>query len=258
MILSARTGDGSRARPAVVWQSSKQKWAARCRKSSDIWAFCDPFLQVCDDLEVLLTENRIFKQRNVGIAEVKLADAWGWGFSGVMVRASGAAWDLRKAQPYECYSEMDFDIPIGKNGDCYDRYCVRMEEMRQSIRIMKQCRDRALRTFVVDRLAEGWTPEQISGWLKGGNEPRLRAVGCETIYAFIYRAAQQAEQLWRYLTRHHKRRRPRRSRPSQDTIKDRVSIHERPKHSRLALSPWSALGRHMIGSERRGGSLCAR
>ena len=105
----------------------------------DIWAFCDPFLQVCDDLEVLLTENRIFKQRNVGIAEVKLADAWGWGFSGVMVRASGAAWDLRKAQPYECYSEMDFDIPIGKNGDCYDRYCVRMEEMRQSIRIMKQC-----------------------------------------------------------------------------------------------------------------------
>jgi NADH-quinone oxidoreductase subunit D len=65
----------------------------------DIWAFCDPFLQVCDDLEVLLTENRIFKQRNVGIAEVKLADAWGWGFSGVMVRASGAAWDLRKARP---------------------------------------------------------------------------------------------------------------------------------------------------------------
>ena len=90
-------------------------------------------------------------------------------------------------------------------------------------------RDRALRTFVVDRLAEGWTPEQISGWLKGGNERRLRAVGCETIYAFIYRAAQRAEQLWRYLTRRHKRRRPRRSRASQDTIKDRVSIHERPK-----------------------------
>ena len=90
-------------------------------------------------------------------------------------------------------------------------------------------RDRALRTFVVDRLAEGWTPEQISGWLKGGNEPRLRAVGCETIYAFIYRTAQQAEQLWRYLTRRHKRHRPRRSRPSRDTIKDRVSIHERPK-----------------------------
>ena len=90
-------------------------------------------------------------------------------------------------------------------------------------------RDRALRTFVVDRLAEGWTPEQISGWLKGGNERRLQAVSCETIYAFIYRAAQRAEQLWRYLTRRHKRRRPRRSRPSQDTIKNCVSIHERPK-----------------------------
>ncbi len=105
----------------------------------DIGAFCDPFLKVCDDLEELLTENRIFKQRNVDIGVIKLEDAWAWGFSGVMVRGSGAVWDLRKAQPYECYSEMDFDIPVGKNGDCYDRYCIRMEEMRQSVRIMKQC-----------------------------------------------------------------------------------------------------------------------
>ena len=105
----------------------------------DIWAFCDPFLKVCDDLEDLLTENRIFKQRNVDIGVVSLADAWAWGFSGVMVRGSGAAWDLRKAQPYECYSELDLDIPVGKNGDNYDRYCIRMEEMRQSVRIMKQC-----------------------------------------------------------------------------------------------------------------------
>src|SRR5215813_6339208 len=105
----------------------------------DIWAFCDPFLQVCDDLEGLLTDSRIYKQRNVGIGEIKLADAWAWGFSGVMVRGSGAVWDLRKAQPYECYSELEFDIPIGKHGDCYDRYLVRMEEMRQSVRIMKQC-----------------------------------------------------------------------------------------------------------------------
>jgi NADH-quinone oxidoreductase subunit D len=104
----------------------------------DIEAFCDPFLKVCDDLEDLLTGNRIFKQRNVDIGVVNLKDAWAWGFSGVMVRGSGAAWDLRKAQPYECYSELDFDIPVGKNGDCYDRYCIRMEEMRQSIRIMKQ------------------------------------------------------------------------------------------------------------------------
>ena len=105
----------------------------------DIGAWCDPFLQVCDDLEGLLTDNRIFKQRNVDIGVVSLDDCWAWGFSGVMVRGSGAAWDLRRAQPYECYSDLEFDIPIGKNGDCYDRYCIRMEEMRQSVRIMKQC-----------------------------------------------------------------------------------------------------------------------
>ncbi len=105
----------------------------------DIEAFCDPFLKACDDLEVLLTENRIFKQRNVDIGVVTLEDAWAWGFSGVMVRGSGAAWDLRKAQPYECYPEFDFDVPIGRHGDNYDRYCVRMEEMRQSVRIMRQC-----------------------------------------------------------------------------------------------------------------------
>jgi NADH-quinone oxidoreductase subunit D len=108
----------------------------------DIEAFCDPFLKVCDDLETLLTDNRIFKQRNVDIGVVKLDDAWARGFSGVMVRGSGAAWDLRKSQPYECYDEMDFDIPVGKNGDCYDRYCIRMEEMRQAVRIMRQCIDK--------------------------------------------------------------------------------------------------------------------
>jgi NADH-quinone oxidoreductase subunit D len=105
----------------------------------DIGAFCDPFLKVVDDLDELLTGNRIFKQRNVDIGVVSLEDAWKWGFSGVMVRGSGAAWDLRKAQPYECYPEMDFDIPIGKNGDNYDRYVIRMIEMREATRIMKQC-----------------------------------------------------------------------------------------------------------------------
>ena len=110
----------------------------------DIAAWCDPFLKVCDDIEGLLTHNRIFKQRNVDIGVVSLEDAFDWGFSGVMVRGSGAAWDLRKSQPYECYSELEFDIPIGKNGDCYDRYLIRMEEMRQSIRIMKTCCDRLL------------------------------------------------------------------------------------------------------------------
>ncbi len=105
----------------------------------DISGFCDPFLKVLDDLESLLTGNRIYMQRNADIGVVSLDDAWKWGFSGVMVRGSGAAWDLRKSQPYECYDQLDFDVPVGKNGDCYDRYLCRMEEMRQSIRIMKQC-----------------------------------------------------------------------------------------------------------------------
>ncbi len=106
---------------------------------NDIDAWCDPFLKVVDDLDALLTPNRIFKQRNVDIGVVSLDECWAWGFSGVMVRGSGAPWDLRKSQPYECYAELDFDIPIGKNGDCYDRYLIRMEEMRQSVKIMKQC-----------------------------------------------------------------------------------------------------------------------
>ncbi|AKI00367.1 NADH dehydrogenase I, D subunit [Hoeflea sp. IMCC20628] len=110
----------------------------------DIGKWCDPFLKTCDDIETLLTDNRIFKQRNVDIAIVTLDDAWAWGFSGVMVRGSGAAWDLRRSQPYECYSELDFDIPIGKNGDCYDRYLIRMQEMRESVKIMKQCVEQLL------------------------------------------------------------------------------------------------------------------
>ncbi|MBE0578404.1 NADH-quinone oxidoreductase subunit D [Devosia sp.] len=105
----------------------------------DIESFCGEFLKFLVDLDTLLTEKRIFKQRNVDIGVVKLEDAWNMGFSGVMVRGSGAAWDLRKSQPYECYAEMDFDIPIGKNGDCYDRYLIRMEEMKQSTYIMQQC-----------------------------------------------------------------------------------------------------------------------
>jgi NADH-quinone oxidoreductase subunit D len=108
----------------------------------DIADFCASHPKVLDDIEGLLTGNRIFKQRNVDIGVVTLEECFAWGFSGVMVRGSGAAWDLRKAQPYECYSELDFDIPVGKNGDCYDRYLIRMEEMRQSVRIMNQCIER--------------------------------------------------------------------------------------------------------------------
>jgi NADH-quinone oxidoreductase subunit D len=120
-------------RPGGVHQDLPQQLV------DDIGKFCDQHPKVLDDIDDLLAENRIFKQRNVDIGMVALEDAFAWGFSGVMVRGSGAAWDLRKAQPYECYSELDFDIPVGKNGDNYDRYLIRMEEMRQSVIIMKQC-----------------------------------------------------------------------------------------------------------------------
>ena len=123
-------------RPGGVHQDLPQKLI------DDIGTFCEHHPKVLDDIEGLLTDNRIFKQRNVDIGVVKLNDCFAWGFSGVMVRGSGAAWDLRKAQPYECYGDLDFDIPIGKNGDCYDRYLIRVEEMRQSVRIMKQCIER--------------------------------------------------------------------------------------------------------------------
>jgi NADH-quinone oxidoreductase subunit D len=105
----------------------------------DIMAFAERFPRVVDDIEGLLTENRIFKQRTVNIGVVTTEQALDWGFSGPMLRASNVAWDLRRTQPYEVYEEMDFLIPVGKNGDCYDRYLVRMEEMRQSVRIIKQC-----------------------------------------------------------------------------------------------------------------------
>jgi NADH-quinone oxidoreductase subunit D len=109
-------------------------------KDIDSWAI--DFPKVIDDIDALLTENRIFKQRNVDIGVVTEDDIQKYGFSGVMVRGSGLAWDLRRAQPYECYDEFEFDIPIGHNGDCYDRYLVRMEEMRQSVSIIRQAIER--------------------------------------------------------------------------------------------------------------------
>jgi NADH-quinone oxidoreductase subunit D len=105
----------------------------------DIAAFCETFPTTIDDIERLLTDNRIFRQRTVNIGVLSAADAADWGMSGPMLRASGVAWDLRRAQPYDVYAEIDFDVPIGKNGDCFDRYLVRLEEMRQSVRIIRQC-----------------------------------------------------------------------------------------------------------------------
>jgi NADH-quinone oxidoreductase subunit D len=109
--------------------------------TDDIRAFAERFPKHIDDIERLLTDNRIFKQRTVDIGVVTAEQAMDWGFSGPMLRASGVPWDLRKAQPYDVYEKMDFDIPIGRNGDCYDRYLVRIEEMRQSLRIIKQALD---------------------------------------------------------------------------------------------------------------------
>ena len=105
----------------------------------DIARFCQTFPKVIDDFENLLSDNRIYRQRTVDIGVVSREEACDWGFSGPMIRGSGVPWDLRKAQPYECYDELDFEIPVGRNGDCFDRYQVRMEEMRQSLKIMRQC-----------------------------------------------------------------------------------------------------------------------
>ncbi|PWG64086.1 NADH-quinone oxidoreductase subunit D [Sediminicurvatus halobius] len=106
-----------------------------------IEAFCDRFVGTIDEIETLLTDNRIWKQRLVDVAVVSPERALQLGFTGPMLRGSGVEWDLRKKQPYEVYDRMDFDIPVGTNGDCYDRYLVRMEELRQSVRIIRQCID---------------------------------------------------------------------------------------------------------------------
>jgi NADH-quinone oxidoreductase subunit D len=106
--------------------------------AEDIYKYLDRMLKVIDDIEGLLTENRIYRQRNVDIGVISDKDAMDWGFSGVMLRGSGIAWDLRKSQPYDGYEKYDFDIPVGKNGDCFDRYLCRIEEMRQSARIVRQ------------------------------------------------------------------------------------------------------------------------
>ena len=112
----------------------------------DIETWAKAFHGPLGDIDRLITGNRIFKQRNVDIGVVSREQAMAWGFSGVMVRGSGIAWDLRRSQPYECYSELDFEIPLGVNGDCYDRYLCRMQEMRESVKIMLQCVERLRKT----------------------------------------------------------------------------------------------------------------
>jgi len=105
----------------------------------DLFLFCNQFLLRLDEIEEMLTNNRIWKERLVDIGIISLKNAVEWGFSGVMLRGSGLSWDLRKQQPYEIYSKINFIVPVGSNGDCYDRYLVRLEEMRQSLNILQQC-----------------------------------------------------------------------------------------------------------------------
>ena len=107
--------------------------------SEDIYRFAQQFSSRIDEMEELLTSNRIWKQRLVDVGVVTANSAFDWGFSGVMLRGSGVSWDLRKTQPYDVYGELDFQVPVGSRGDCYDRYLIRLEEMRQSVRIIMQC-----------------------------------------------------------------------------------------------------------------------
>ncbi|WGI23392.1 NADH-quinone oxidoreductase subunit D [Amylibacter sp. IMCC11727] len=136
----------------------------------DIEQWAKEFPAVMDDIDGLLTENRIFKQRNVDIAVVSEQEALDWGFSGVMVRGSGMAWDLRRSQPYECYDEMDFQIPVGTNGDCYDRYLCRMQEMRESLKIIHQCIDKLNTEGPGDVLARGKITPPKRGEMKTSME----------------------------------------------------------------------------------------
>ena len=107
----------------------------------DIGEFCDQYLVKLEEIESLITHNRIFKQRAVDIGKISAEDAMAYGFTGVMLRGSNVAWDLRKAQPYDCYDEVEFDVPVGLNGDCFDRYICRLEETKQSVHIIRQCLD---------------------------------------------------------------------------------------------------------------------
>ena len=138
MVVFYERASGSRMhaayfRPGGVAQDIPQKLL------DDIMIFVENFPSMLQDMESLLTENRIWKQRTVDIGVVSQQQAQDWGFTGAMLRGSGVPWDLRKSRPYDIYPELDFDIPVGKNGDCYDRYLVRIEEMYQSVHIIKQC-----------------------------------------------------------------------------------------------------------------------
>ena len=183
-VRGAREADGASTRPSrasgcTPTTTGSAASTATCRTGwrSGSRAWIDQFVPRLDDVDDLLTENRIFKQRTVDIGVVEPDDALAWGFSGPMLRASGVAWDLRKAQPYEVYDRMDFDIPVGKNGDCWDRYLVRMLEMRESLKIMRQCLEQMPEGPVRVRGPEGdAAAARRDEALDGGADPPLQAL----------------------------------------------------------------------------------
>lgn len=122
--------------------------------------FCETFPKALDDIENLLTENRIFKQRNVDIGKISKEDAIDYGFSGFVLRACGVPWDLRRSQPYDAYEQMEFKIPVGSNGDCYDRYLCQINEMRESVKIMLQCIEKMPSGEVINRVAKIAAPKR--------------------------------------------------------------------------------------------------
>jgi NADH dehydrogenase (ubiquinone) Fe-S protein 2 len=128
----------------------------------DIYLFATQFSHRVDELEEMLSGNRIWKQRLVDIGVVKAQDAIAWGFSGVMLRGSGIPWDLRKTQPYEIYSQLDFSVPVGNNGDCYDRYMVRIEEMRQSLKLILQVCEQMPQGIIKTNLKKLTPPSRVA------------------------------------------------------------------------------------------------
>ena len=184
-LRGAREADGVlRARLAARGCTPPISAPAACIRTcrpalvDDIAAWCETFPQVLDDMEALLTENRIFKQRTVDIGIVTRRGGAATGaFPARCCAPRGVAWDLRKAQPYDVYDQMDFDIPIGKNGDCYDRYLLRLEEMRQSLKIMKQCVERdAGRAGHVGRQEGHAAAPRRDEALDGSADPSLQAL----------------------------------------------------------------------------------
>ena len=215
----------------------------------------DQFVPRLDDVDDLLTENRIFKQRTVDIGVVSAEDALAWGFSGPMLRASGVPWDLRKAQPYEVYDRMEFDIPVGKNGDCWDRYLVRMLEMRESLKIMRQClRADAGRAGARARPEGDAAAAGRDEALDGGADPPLQAVtprACTCPTGEVYAAIESSKgEFGVYLVaRRHQQALPLQDPLARATCTSRPGLHGQGPHAGRRAGD-HRLARHRVRGDR--------